>query len=195
MPERTQIWPLILMLVPQFFLKFGLPCVPSWCTLSSKFSSCFFSYPPFLISMPTYKLGPGKLDYHGNGIFQIPSSYSRFGAEQRSYHLQVGQLSDNRAQWIVRPGMLCIKDSRLALYIIVSLETINSAWKQGTGMPEAVKNRMKSNDWHRHRTIYERRQWILSWITAHSLLSRSLDVRVSPSLPIPSLKPNCCTHP
>lgn len=150
MPESTMLWPLILMLGPQFILDFGFPCMPSLdflmmhCTLSSRFSPCFFSYPPFHISMPSYKLGPGKLDYHSNGIFQILSSYGRFGAEQRHYHLKsasslITGLSGYSVQACFALQIAGWHYWLILSYFIVSLKTINSAWTQGMGIPWTVQ--------------------------------------------------------
>lgn len=72
-------------------------------------SSCLF-----YMTMPRYKLEPGKLDYHGDSIFRIPPSYGPFGAaEQRQRHPQVGRLCKN---WAVPTGH-ALRSSRHATVI------------------------------------------------------------------------------
>lgn len=125
-----------------FWISHLFPCVTSLgfllmhCTLSSRFSSCVFFCSSFYITTSSCKPGPGKLDYHGNSIFQILSSYGRLGAEQRRYHLKsAGSLITGLSRY-VWPVVLCITDGWpywLKLYYLsVALQTINSVSTQIT---------------------------------------------------------------
>lgn len=136
------------------------------CTHWSRFSPhLFFFYPSFYITMPSYKLGPGKLDYPGNSIFQILSSYRPFGAEQRLCHLKSASSLCFTSQivgwhyWLSRS------------YFFVSPRTINAVLTQMMGNPQTEQYK---TGWRVTADVVVRRvmkrdgEAFLSWITAHS---------------------------
>lgn len=70
----------------------------------------------FYISSPSYKPGPGKLDYHGYSIFQILSSFGRLRVEQSEAlsTCRTASLITAPSRYARRAGVLCITDGWLA---------------------------------------------------------------------------------
>lgn len=91
---------------------------------SSSLSVFFFFFCPsfFLYKHAKPQTRAGKLDYHGNSIFQIPSSYGRLEAEQRRCHLDS---TGSPITELCRPALRSILTALLIEGLIVALQTIN----------------------------------------------------------------------